>query len=438
MATVGSTGIAPTSLATYITDVGAAFQSALGADLDLATETSQGQLIANLSLILAEADEGVVAVGNSLSLARSGGVALDDQGTLLDVERRDATRSTVTATIAGRAGMGIPIYAMASTVAGDIFRATAAAVIAAGGSVDVDFEAVETGPVPAAAGALVHIVTVIVGWETVTNAAAASLGREEETDTAYRGRYARHVGRNARTSLQTLEAQLLETAGVSDALVRDNATDSADTVQGQAIPSGTIYAAVNGGTDAAVGRTIADYKPGGTPTTGPESVAVSVLDTDGVAQGSITINFARVAALPITLAVPITVDTGFPADGLQRISDGLVAYVENHKISDPLDSTRILAPILAVPGHQLGALAIARQTDDIDAWNSNTAYVQPARVLGSDSMVYDSVQDSTGEDPTSDTSDTYWTLAGEVTDRANIRLNERITLDAGDITITVS
>ena len=438
MATVNAQGITPTSLAQYIADLGAAFQSALGSDLDLATETPQGQLIANLSLIMAQADEGVVAVGNGNSVARAQGIAQDDLVGLLGVERREATRSMVTATIAGVAGTGIPQYALAQTTSGDVFRATTAATISAGGSVDVDFEAVETGPAPAAAGALTEIVTNIVGWETVTNAAAASLGRDVETATALWGRYSRHVGRNARSSTQALEAQLLETAGVTDALVRENATGMSETEQGQVIPTRAIFSAVDGGANAAVGRTIADYKPGGAPTAGASSVTVDVLNADGQQVDTIVINFRRVADLPITLTAPITVGSGFPADGLERISNGLMAYVADHRIGDPLDSTRLLAPILAVPGHQLGTLTIARKTDGIPAWATATVHTHPIRVLGSNGAVYDSVQNSTGQDPTTDASDTYWMLAGAVTDRDNVRLWERITMAADDITITVS
>ena len=437
MATVNAQGITPTSLAQYIADLGAAFQSALGSDLDLATETPQGQLIANLSLIMAQADEGVVAVGNGYSVARAQGIAQDDLVGLLGVERREATRSMVTATIAGVAGTGIPQYALAQTTAGDVFRATTAATISVGGSVAVDFEAVETGPAPAAAGALTEIVTNIVGWETVTNAAAASLGRDVETATALWGRYSRHVGRNARTSTQALEAQLLETAGVTDALVRENATGMSETEQGQVIPTRAIFSAVDGGANAAVGRTIADYKPGGAPTAGASSATVDVLNADGQQVDTIVINFRRVADLPITLTAPITVGSGFPADGLERISNGLMAYVADYHIGDPLDSTRLLAPILAVPGHQLGTLTIARKTDGIPAWATATAYTHPIRVLGSNGAVYDSVQNSTSQDPTTDASDTYWTLAGAVTDRDNVRLWERITMAADDITITV-
>ena len=42
------------------------------------------------------------------------------------------------------------------------------------------------------------------------------------------------------------------------------------------------------------------------------------------------------------------------------------------------------------------------------SWNTNTSYALGAGVLGSDNVYYQAVQASTGVDPTTDTSDTYW------------------------------
>ena len=391
MARVDATGIEPTTLSGYVSRIGGVFTAALGNDLSLDTETPQGQLIDGLAILLAEIDESEVDLGNSFSIARSAGVAQDDNVSLLNVERRAASRSTVTATMGGSGGVVIPANYRVSTAAGDVFRTTAAATIGAGGTVDVDMESVETGPVPAAAAALTQIIDIIAGWESATNAAAAIPGRNAETAVQLRGRYSRHVGRNARGSIQALEAAILETAGVTDALVRENDTAASVTVQSQAIPARGTVSIVDGGTNAAVARTIADYKPGGGPTAGSIAETVAVLDADGMQVSTITINFARVVDVPITLTVPITVGVGFPADGLARISNGLVAYMEGQQISDPLDTTRLLVPILAVPGMQLGAVVAARRTG-----------------------------------------------AGSVTDRTALNLFDRLTLESGDITINVS
>ena len=173
--------------------------------------------------------------------------------------------------------------------------------------------------------------------------------------------------------------------------MRDNSTTASVTVQGQAIAARGIYAAVQGGTDAAVAATLYAAKTGGAPTVGATTVAVDQLDAAGVSVGSVNVNFDRVTLTPITVAFTITPGPTFPGDGLMQINDGLVAYMEQQGISDPIDSTRLLTPILMVPGHQIGTVTIAKKTG-----------------------------------------------AGDITVRANIDLNEKLTLAAADITITVS
>ena len=70
-------------------------------------------------------------------------------------------------------------------------------LIPAAGTIDVEMVSVNFGAIPASAGGLTTIIDVIAGWETATNAAAASLGDTEESQSEFRLRYRRHVGRNA-------------------------------------------------------------------------------------------------------------------------------------------------------------------------------------------------------------------------------------------------
>ena len=265
-------------------------------------------------------------------------------------------------------------------------------LIPAAGTIDVEMVSVNFGAIPASAGGLTTIIDVIAGWETATNAAAASLGLTlRKASPEFRLRYRRHVGRNASTPVQAIEARLLEVAGVTDALVRDNSTGASVTVQGQAIAARAVYAAVQGGTDAAVAATLYGAKTAGAPTVGATTVAVNQLDADGVSVGTVNVNFDRVTLTPITVAFTVTPGPTFPGDGLMQINAGLVAYVEQQGVSDPVDSTRILTPILSVPGHMIGTVTIAKKTG-----------------------------------------------AGDITMRADVDLNEKLTLAAADITITVS
>ena len=56
----------------------------------------------------------------------------------------------------------------------------------------------------------------------------------------------------------------------------------------------------------------------------------------------------------------------------------------------------------------LGALGVEINEHGILEWSGTPAYGHPAVVFGSDDVLYISVQDSTNQDPTTDTSDTYW------------------------------
>ena len=443
MATVTAQGITPTTLAEYGAALGVVWRNALGDDLSLDTETPQGQMIDGISLLFAELDEAVVALGNGYSLDRAAGVAQDDQSTLLNVTRRRATQSTVTVTMSGVPGTVIPAGARVSTAANDAFASLAMATIGVAGNVDVAMASVESGAIAAAAASLTTIVDVIAGWESVTNAAAATLGATEETQAEFRLRYRRHTSRNAQTYIQAIESRLLDGPGVVDVLVRDNSTDASVTEQGQDIAAGSIYCVVDGGTDADVGEAIFRAKTPGIPTVGGTTETVTQTDASGASVGTIDINFDRLVEVPITVSFTITPGSNFPSDGIQQINDGLVAYIARQGISDPVDSTRILTPMLAVPDHSIGTVTIDRKTSGTGApaaWDTNVAYVINDLVVdavrsGTGDTVYRAVAASTGTDPSAETDDTNWRAVG-ATLRADILLFEKLTLAAADITIT--
>ena len=54
-------------------------------------------------------------------------------------------------------------------------------------------------------------------------------------------------------------------------------------------------------------------------------------------------------------------------------------------------------------------------------WDSRISYLHPASVMGSDGMLYQSVQGSLNQDPTTDASDTYWQQVGVTLSDADIK-----------------
>lgn len=133
----------------------------------------------------------IQALYNQFDLDNSEGQQLDNLGGVLGVVREPATKSTATITAGGTPATAIVLGSEVRVPDAGRFLTTVAAVIGGGGTVDIPVEAVDFGPVEAAAGAISEIVTAIPGWTSVTNALAAATGQNEETDDPYRARIRR-------------------------------------------------------------------------------------------------------------------------------------------------------------------------------------------------------------------------------------------------------
>ena len=355
MARVTPQGIGPTTLQGYVDRLGEAFKSALGAGLELAPETPQGQLIGVLALTLAEMDEALVSVANGFSLDHALGFHLDSLGSLLGIRRFPATRSTVEVTMTGQPGTTIPAGSRARTSVGDLFMLPVAVVVGEEGTANATMESVDEGPVPAAAGHLNELVDLVAGWESVTNAAPATLGRRRESDDGFRARFGLHTARNARSSTEAILAAVLNVDGIVRALIRENTAAALTTVQGTAIESHSVYVAAEGGADADVASAIAKSKPTGVGTSG--DVLVNVPHVGG---WSVPVRFSRGHAVPVSVALGLAIEAGFPSDGTSEMIRRVLAFVDGLEIGQPLNPQRLLATVLSIPGHNVG-LGVGRK-----------------------------------------------------------------------------
>ena len=169
---------------------------------------------------------------------------------------------------------------------------------------------------------------------------------EGETDDAYRARYGRLTARNARGSTEAVLAAVLDVEGVTDALTRSNDTAAAVTVQGKSIDARSVCVVVDGGADADVAAAIARSKPAGTGTGG--NTTINVPHAGG---WTVPIAFSRVNAVPIKVTMTLTLGTDFPSDGTTRVIEQVLAHVNGLTLAQPLETQRLLAAILSVPGH---------------------------------------------------------------------------------------
>ena len=211
------------------------------------------------------------------------------------------------------------------------------------------------------AGQLNTLVTLISGWETITNPLDAVPGRASEPDSDFRRRYQLSTGRLANGPMDALEAAILET-GATAIRVEENSTIAQVTLQGFDLPAHSVTCIVRGGTDADVAAAIARAKSMGVVTYG------------GAGAGAVTIdgiNFRRTTETRVLITVELTSGPMFPANGIALVKQYLLEYVlgvwsggvgqfdtAGFQIGEPVNANRLQVPVNAVPGHMLTSMTV--------------------------------------------------------------------------------
>ena len=319
--TVDATGIHAESLPEATESTQAQLREIFGSDLSVAAQTPQAQLAGLIAILKAEIGESVVGLATGIDPDTASGTLLDAQGALLDITRLPARKSLVTATLTGVAATVVVAGSRAKTAAGDEFKTLADAVLAPSG-VSVDMEAVEDGPIPAASSTITTIVTIVPGWETITNTAAATPGQAKQADQPYRSARRIRTAHRAFGPLDALKAGLVE-AGAGRYQAIDNNADTAATVQEWVLRPHAILVVAETGTDGDIRRAVETHRGMGVPTMSailggaPNNTALAAIsngtvnwngtDYTGLDLTSATTGAARATALDALLPADVTV-----------------------------------------------------------------------------------------------------------------------------------
>ena len=173
----------------------------------------------------------------------------------------------------------MPAGSRAKTEDGDEF-ATVADVTLLDTGVNVVMQAVEPGPVMAAAGALNRIVTGIEGWESVTNAEAAVPGRARQDDDEFKRVYRARTAHSSVGPMDGLKGAIVEAGGMRS-IIRDNPTNMPAVHQLWTLPAHAILAIVEGGMDGDIHRAVENHRGMGVATL--TAVVGGPLPTGGIA-----------------------------------------------------------------------------------------------------------------------------------------------------------
>lgn len=313
-------GISIPAFEDLIQSLTASFQSIFGSDALLTPDTQEGQWIAIIAAAVNDSNLTAVAVYNTFSPQFAQGVALSILVKINGLARQIATNSVATVTIGGTAGTVIT-NGVVQDANGNLWVLPATVTIPISGAIDVAAVAQVQGTISAGVGTITGIFTPVLGWNTVTNAAAALPGAPVESDAALRGRQAISTGLPAATPLGAIVAAIANIPGVSRSTVYENNTAITDA---NGVPSHSIAVVAQGGNLTVIAQTIEAKKSPGTGTFGTTSILVN--DPAGL---PITINFYQLTLVPIFVSLTIQSRAGYVSSTGAALVAALVNFINS-------------------------------------------------------------------------------------------------------------
>jgi len=323
-------------------DINAAF----GGGLNPALETPQGQLASSQAAIIGDKNNEFALFVNQVDPQYAADRFQDAIGRIYFLTRKPATPTTVQATVNGLVGTVIPGGTLAQDTSGNTYACSGNVTIDATGSVTAEFQNIETGPIPCAAGTLTQVYQAVPGWDTITNAADGTLGSDVESRADFEYRRKNSVAKNGTGTPQAIYAEVFALADVLDVYVKDNPTGSAVNTGSTNYPiaAHSVYVAVVGGADADIASAIWRKKDLGCDTNG--NTSATVVDPSGYSypQPSYSIKFQRPASLAVKFAVRIVNDPSLPSNIVTLVKNAIIARFNG---ADGTTRERIGATILA-------------------------------------------------------------------------------------------
>ena len=243
-------------------------QEALGVTDEIVPSTPLGRMLEWLSIYFSNVLGLNVQNANQLLVSAAAGQQLDAMAQWFQLERKPIAYSRVVVTCYGVEGTEIEQGSRVRSSNGDIFESLADAIIGENGQVNIEFEALASGPVPVVKNTVNIIDSTLTGWESCSNPADGVVGAEIETDESLRARIqsARTVAPGFIEAIKNaIEAAL---PGGASAFVIENNTGLHQDVHGVDMEEHSILVCVDGialvDEARAVAQAIFDNKPCGT------------------------------------------------------------------------------------------------------------------------------------------------------------------------------
>lgn len=336
-ATITSAGIYAPSYSDILSSLKASMGLIYGSDVYLEPDSQDGQALAIFASAINDANQMAIATFNSFSPATAQGVGLSNVVKINHIARTVATNSQVNLTIGGTAGTTI-LNGKAGDSLGNRWDLPSYVLIPPAGTVVVTAKSEALGAVPALVGTVTDILTPTAGWQSVTNASAASLGQPVEADATLRTRQVISPALNAYTVMDGLIASLLAIEGVVYVRAYENDTGTTDS---NGLPAHSVGIVLQGGDADTIANTIYLKKGLGVATYG--STSINVPDVSGALRA---IKFSVPVQVPIKVAVAITVGSNYTTAIGERVKQSIADYINGLPIGDDLVIVRMYVPAM--------------------------------------------------------------------------------------------
>jgi len=334
---ITSAGIAGPTYAEVLAALQNDMRAIYGADINLAADTQDGQLLATFAQAIYDSQQTAISVFNAFRPNSAQGAGLSSIVKLNGIRRQVATPSQCIVTIGGVAGTTITDGVVGDSAGFSSRWALPHTVtIPESGTIQVTATCEEDGATSAAAATLTVILTPTLGWQTVTNAAGATEGNPVESDAALRVRQGQSTSRPALAVIDSIYGNVAALPGVSRLQIYENDTDATDA---NGVPSHSIAVVAEGGDAQEIAETIALIKTPGTGTDG--DVEVQVIDERGVPS---VIRFFDMAEVTITVEIDIIPQTGFTSAIQTTIRENVVAFINALAIGEDSYLSRLFSP----------------------------------------------------------------------------------------------
>lgn len=322
------------------------FQDVYGEDINVESNSPDGQIINIFAQMLEDQYELLSQVNASFDPDQAVGTVLDQRCAINGIQRKAGTYTYVTIEVETDRSVtlqGLDQYPeeQAYTVSdgeGNKFVLSATSAIGAGTS-QLVFRALNVGNVEVLPNTITTPVTIVLGVKSINNPGVAiTQGTNEETDAELRERRKASVSIANQGYVDGLQAALANIPDVARVNVYQNRSNTTDA---DGIPGHSIWVVIQGGTDTEIGAVMDNKVAGGVGMKGTQSV--NVLQSDGQVA---TYYFDRPTAQTLYVSLDIT-----PLDGQSIIP----AYIKSSLVSgmsfqpnETVDSSAIICYIKSI------------------------------------------------------------------------------------------